>query len=128
MQLSLTDCVQFLGEVEDVPALCSTAHILVHPSRSEGMSNTILEGMAEGLPVVACDVGGNGEIIEHEVTGLLVPADDPPALAAQIRCLLNDVSLRERLGTAALEVVRTRFNAETVALQYEAVYTSLLNP
>ncbi|MEP7294390.1 MAG: glycosyltransferase [Chloroflexota bacterium] len=127
-ELNLSECVHFCGEVADVPALCAGAHLLVHPSRSEGLSNTILEGMAEGLPVIACAVGGNSEIIDHERSGLLVPPDDPPALAQQIRRLLDDAALRQRLGNAALEDVRTRCNQETVVRQYEAVYNALLNP
>jgi glycosyltransferase involved in cell wall biosynthesis len=125
-ELRLTDCVTFLGEVDDVPALLSRAHILVHPSRNEGLSNTVLEGMAEGLPVIASSVGGTPEVIEHDVTGILVPPDDPAALAGQIRRLVEDPSLRARLGTAGLQVVRDRFGADTVVRQYEAIYTSLL--
>ncbi len=125
-ELDLSDCVQFLGQVADVPALFSTVQMVIHPSRNEGLSNTILEAMAEGLPVVACPVGDNPEIIEHDITGLLVPVDNVEALAAQIRRLLDDPDLRARLGAAALALVRERFNHDTVARQYEAIYNALL--
>ncbi|HRE46497.1 MAG TPA: glycosyltransferase [Aggregatilineales bacterium] len=117
--------VTFLGEIDTVPDLLQSAHILVHPSRAEGLSNTILEGMAAGLPVVTTTAVG-GEIIDHERTGLLVPPDDPAALAAALRRLIGDAHLRERLGQAARAEIAARFAPDEVANQVEAIYTSLL--
>ena len=104
-RLAIADRVTFLGEVPDVPGLLATAHLCAHPATSEGLSNTILEAMAEGLPVVACPVGATTEIIEDGRNGLLVPGRSPEALASAMRRLLADSELRGRLGSAALETV-----------------------
>lgn len=125
-QLGLKQRVTFLGGVEDVPALLAEAHLLVHPSRSEGLSNTILEAMAEGLPVVATSVGGTPEIIEDGRNGLLVPPNSPKALTEAIRRLLDDPGLRARLGAAALASVREQCSPAAVTAQYERIYYSLL--
>jgi glycosyltransferase involved in cell wall biosynthesis len=118
--------VKFLGEVDDVPALLSSAHVLAHPSRSEGLSNTVLEAMGEGVPVVACPVGATAEIVEDGTSGILVPAGSAEDLAAALRRLLTDAELRGRLGKAARESVR-RFCDENVVLdQYEEVLRGLL--
>jgi glycosyltransferase involved in cell wall biosynthesis len=124
-ELNLTDRVQFLGEVDDVWSLLDSAHILVHPSRSEGLCNTILEGMADGLPIVGTWETAS-EIVENEREGLLVPAGSPDALAEAIGRLLGDPPLRERLGKAALERVQREFNADAITQQYERAYHSLL--
>lgn len=119
--------IKMLGPVDDVPALFATAHLAVHPSRSESLSNTILEAMAEGLPVVATDVGGTAEIVADGQNGLLVPPNEPSFLAAKIKELLESPSLREEYGSAALRVVSGRFDVGRVAAQYESLYRSLLH-
>ncbi len=125
--LGLKRRVSFLGGIDDVPALLATAHLLVHPSRSEGLSNTILEALAEGLPVVATAVGGTPELIADGRTGLLVAPDEPVQLAARIRQVLDDPSLGARLGRAGLELVRDRCTVERVATQHERIYRSVLS-
>ncbi len=117
--------VTFLGGIDDVPSLFSTAHILVHPSRSEGLSNTILDGMAEGLPVVATDVGGIPELISDGKTGMLVPPDRPGLLTAKIRQLLDSPSLRNQLGRAGFELVHERYTIDGITAQFERVYESV---
>ena len=69
-----------LGSRQDVPELLACCDMAVSPSRAEGFSNALLEYMAVGLPTVATEVGGNREIIQHQVNGLLVPPDHPDAL------------------------------------------------
>lgn len=118
--------VQFLGSVDDVPALMAAAHLLVHPSRSEGLSNTVLEAMGEGLPVVATPVGAIPEYVIDGRTGLLVPPGRADGLAAAISRLLTAPGLRAELGGAALRLVRERCDPSVVAGQYEAVYRELL--
>lgn len=125
--LGISERVKFLGGIEDVPALLSNAHLLVHPSRSEGLSNTILEGMAEGLPVVATNVGGTPELITDGKTGLLVPPDQPALLADRIRQLLVNPSLRARLGKAGLEQVRDRCSLASITAHYEHIYRSVVS-
>ena len=124
--LGIGDRVHLLGEVDDVPQCLQSAHIMVHPSRSEGMSNTILEGMAAGLPVVAAHTGGTPEIVQDRQTGLLVPPDDPLALAEALACLLDTPGLREQLGNAAHHWVATHCAPAVIAGQYADIYASLL--
>jgi glycosyltransferase involved in cell wall biosynthesis len=95
-------------------------------SESEGFSNAILEYMAVGLPVVATDVGGNREAIEHGVTGYVVGSRSPEEFAKAIVTLLTDDSLRSRMGAAGLERCRTLFNMATVARNYEHYYARLV--
>src|SRR5205807_1359941 len=83
-QLQLDRQVAFLGEVRDVAGLLATARLFVLPSLTEGISLTLLEAMACGLPVVATRVGGNPEVVQGGQTGLLVPSGDPAALAGAI--------------------------------------------
>lgn len=127
VNLKIDERVKFLGGIEDVPALFANAHLLVHSSRSEGLSNTILEGMAEGLPVVATSVGGTPELITDGKTGLLVPPDQPDLLAVKIKELLISPVLRSDLGKAGLELVRDRCSIDQVASQYEYIYESLVS-
>jgi glycosyltransferase involved in cell wall biosynthesis len=128
ISVGIDERVKFLGGIDDVPALYSTAHIAVHASHSEGLSNTILEAMAEGLPVVATNVGGTPEMISDGQTGLLVPPNDARSLAAKVKQLLDRPDLRAELGSAGLEVVRERFNVDRITTQYEHIYESVLSP
>jgi glycosyltransferase involved in cell wall biosynthesis len=125
-RLNLTDRVRFLGERDDIPQLLAAAHILAHPSKSEGLSNTILEGMAAGLPVVGTWEAAS-EILRDRHTGLLVPAGQAAPLADAIGRLLDDPALRDQLGKAALQFIRQYCNTELIVQQYEKVYYSLLN-
>ncbi len=124
--LGIGDRVQLLGEVDNVPQILENTHIMVHPSRSEGMSNTILEGMAAGLPVVAAHTGGTPEIVQDQQTGLLVPSDDPVALAGALARLLDTPGLPERLGRTARQWVATHCAPAVIAGQYADIYASLL--
>lgn len=123
--LGLSESVEFLGVVDDVPALMARGHLVAHPSRSEGLSNTVLEGMAERLPVVATRVGGLPEIVEHGRTGLLVEPGREDELAQALLALLADGWLRERLGAAALATVREKCSESVVLSQYETLYQDL---
>jgi glycosyltransferase involved in cell wall biosynthesis len=121
--------VRFAGPVQDVQKFLGTADIFVMPSRNEGFSNAIVEAMASGLPVVATDVGGNAEAVVHGVTGLIVPSDDPAALASALKDLVVDPDLRARMGSAARARVEETF-ADGVVLeklmrQYKAILPDL---
>ncbi len=118
--------VRFLGDVDNIDELLASAHMMVHPSKREGLSNTILEGMAARLPVIST-VECASEIIDDGRTGLLVHAGQPAALADAMQRLLDDPSQRGRLGEAAFRYVEQVCNAETITAQYENVYRSLLN-
>lgn len=88
----------FLGERNDATRLMQAADFLVLPSHFEGLSNSLLEAMAAGCPVVASAVGGNRELIQDDRTGLLFPADDAPALAVCLARVGGDCALRARLS------------------------------
>ena len=118
--------VVFAGFRRDVAVLLGTMDVFALPSLSEGMSHALLEAMALGKPVVATAVGGNGEVVEHGETGLLVPAGDPGALGQATLRLLADGALAERLGAAAQAAVRARFSAWRMVEEYFAIYDSLL--
>ncbi len=120
--LGVGDRINFLGEVRDVPALLARATIFVLPSRSEGIPLTALEAMACGLPVVATRVGGLPEVVEDEVTGLLVPPADPAALAGAITELQDNPERSDRMGRAGRQRALERFDVRRMVAQYEALY------
>jgi glycosyltransferase involved in cell wall biosynthesis len=94
-------------------------------SRSEGFPNAVVEGLAAGCPVVATPVGSVPEVIIERQTGLLVPVDQPDALAASVQELRRDAGLRERLCEAGPACVRSRYHQTVVIAQLEALYQSL---
>jgi len=99
--------------------------VLVLPSIGESLSNAILEAMAAGVPVIAARSGGNAELVRHRVTGLLVPPQQPQALARAVLALLDDSPTRIAMGDAARADARDRFSIRTCVEKYEAVYRSL---
>ena len=124
--LGLVNHVRFDGGVTNQRQHLAEADIFVLPSRSEGFSNAILEAMASSLPVVATDVGGNGEAVKDGITGFLVPPEDPDALAAAILRLLSDPSLAKAMGAAGRNVVAERFTTEAMMNQIAGAYGKLL--
>jgi L-malate glycosyltransferase len=125
-ELGMTGCVQFLGSLNNVPEFLRRLEIAVLCSRSEGLSNALLEYMAAGRAIVATAVGGNVELIEDGVHGLLVPPGDPVRLAAAIdRLLIND-ALAQSLGEAARRRVEQRFSLEVKGRELEDFYRGLL--
>lgn len=90
--------LELLGAREDAARLLAAADIVVCPSRSEGFPQVPLQAMAAGVPVVGTDVPGLREVVEPDVTGLLVPPEDPAALAAALETLLGDPARRRTLG------------------------------
>jgi glycosyltransferase involved in cell wall biosynthesis len=123
-QLQLTDHVVFHGEVSDVPSLLARARLFVLPSQSEGISLTLLEAMACGLPVVATQVGGNPEVVEANVTGLLVPAHDPESLAQAIGAIVADPARGRAMGVTGRQRVENNFDIRKMMTQYESLYVS----
>jgi glycosyltransferase involved in cell wall biosynthesis len=118
--------VELLGSRDDVLDLLAGADIFVLSSRSEGFPVSVLEAMAAGLPVVATDVGGVSEAVRHGETGLLVPANDPGALAEALDCLVQDPELRLRLGSAGRERVRQHFDVVPFRRAHLELYRRLL--
>jgi glycosyltransferase involved in cell wall biosynthesis len=120
--LNIADHVIFHGEVRDIPALLARASLFVLPSQSEGISLTLLEAMARGLPVVTTQVGGNPEVVEANITGLLVPAGDSSALGHAIGTILGDPARGRTMGLAGRRRVENCFDVRKMTAQYEALY------
>ncbi len=125
-RLGLGERVVFTGLRLDVPEVLSEIAVSVLPSLSEGLSNTLLESMAAGVPIVATHVGGNPEAVEQDVTGLLVPPRDPAALAHAICRLLEDPQLARRFGVAGQQRVSAHFSIEQMVSKTERLYVELL--
>jgi glycosyltransferase involved in cell wall biosynthesis len=121
-ELRLNDRVQFLGEVRDVAELLGQASMFVLPSQTEGISLTILEAMARGLPVLATNVGGNPEVVLNGQTGLLAPPHDPAALADGMLQLWGDAELGNRMGRAGRSRVEAHFDIRRMVADYETLY------
>ncbi len=124
--LGLGDRVALLGTVVDIPAFLAGLDVAVLCSLSEGSPNAIMEYMAAGLPTVATDVGGNGELVENEQTGLLVPPNSEEYLTAAIDRLLRDRPFAARLGATARQRAFELYSVETQARRYENFYHDLL--
>jgi sugar transferase (PEP-CTERM/EpsH1 system associated) len=114
------------GERADVAEIMRTLDVFVLPSLGEGISNTILEAMASGLPVVATHVGGNPELVEHDRTGKLVPAGDPAALTQALLGYVQDSGQLKAHGQAARAIIETRFSMEAMMANYLSVYDRVL--
>lgn len=124
--LGLEQHFHFLGGVEDLPAQLHTADIFTLPSRSEGFSNSLIEAMASGLPVVATTVGGNAEAIQQGVTGLLVAPDDPGGLAEALLGLLMAPADRLKMGQAGRQRVESEFTADAMVRRLARAYREIL--
>lgn len=122
--LGVESSVTFVGALEDVSPAYRAADIQVLPSLGEGLPYTLLEGMTAGLPIVATRVGGVPECVEHEVTGLLVPPSDSPALAAALSRLLADPGMRERMGSAGMRA-SSEFSVDLMATRVADIYREL---
>jgi glycosyltransferase involved in cell wall biosynthesis len=126
-QLGLNDRVIFAGERNDVPRVLQEIDISVLPSLNEGLSNSLLEAMAAGLPVVATRVGGNPEVVQHGKTGLLVPPRDPQALAEAITRILESPEMSRQFGRAGFDRVKDNFSLAATVRRTEDLYMSLLD-
>jgi sugar transferase (PEP-CTERM/EpsH1 system associated) len=122
----VADRVWFAGERADVPEIMRGLDCFVLPSLAEGVSNTILEAMATGLPVVATRVGGNLELIESGMTGTLVPPANSNALAQAILDYLGDRTMARRHAKAARRVVETRYSLDRMVADYANMYETAL--
>lgn len=124
--LGIADRVRLLGERHDVPVVLAALDLFVLPSIAEGSSNTILEAMASGLPIVATRVGGNPELVEDTVNGRLVPVRDAIALAAVMRAYLEDAHLRTLHGKASRQRAVEVFGLDRMVESYTGLYARLL--
>jgi glycosyltransferase involved in cell wall biosynthesis len=118
--------VTFLGLRKDIPLLLNLADLVVLPSRWEGLPIILLEAMAARRPVVATAVGGIPEVIEHGVSGWLVPPEDPLVLAEAIALLLESPDLCECLGDEAFRRVCAQYSAEVTIKKFVDIYFNVL--
>jgi glycosyltransferase involved in cell wall biosynthesis len=116
--------VCFVGPAEDPLPYYQAADVLVLPSRWEGLSNVLLEGMACGLAVVGTAISGNEAVIDDGVDGRLARPDDPESLARSVVELIRDPQERRRLGAAAREKVLARYRLEIIEERWAHLYES----
>jgi glycosyltransferase involved in cell wall biosynthesis len=114
-----------LGERHDVPDLLAAADIYLSASRSEGLSNAVMEAMAVGLPVVASAVGGTPELVRDGVTGYLFAPDDAAGAARRIGELILDVRLRHALGESARQRIAADYDTDTMLARLAGLYDSV---
>ena len=115
------------GERSDIPEVMRGLDCFVLPSLAEGISNTILEAMASGLPVIATDVGGNADLVSAGATGTLVPAADPEAMAREIVRLAMAPTQASQMGASGRTVIERKFSMEAMVAAYQGTYDKLLH-
>jgi len=119
--------ITWLGPRKDIAALLASAHIACQPSTyREGLPKSALEAMAAGLPLVATDIPGCREAVLHNITGLLVPPRNPQALAAALKTLIDNPTLRTQMGAAARQRAVTEFSDSIICEKTLLVYESLI--
>jgi glycosyltransferase involved in cell wall biosynthesis len=125
-RLGLTQEVTFTGYRSDIPRLLAACDVFTMPSYEEPFGMVYLEAMAMQKPVIALDNGGAREVVEHERSGLLSPPKDVDRLAANIRSLLVDDSLRRSMGAYGRRLLLERFTPQRLATEFELVYGRVL--
>jgi glycosyltransferase involved in cell wall biosynthesis len=124
--LGVHDAFRFLGCRTDIPDILASCDIAVLPSKAEGLPNAVLEYMAAGLPTIVSRVGGNPELIEDGVTGLLVAAQDSNALTDAILRLLRDKELARRIAANGRRTATQNFSFERLVREVDELYSDLL--
>jgi glycosyltransferase involved in cell wall biosynthesis len=124
--LNVQQNVVFLGRRPDVSSLLKMSNLFYLPSRSEGLSNALLEAMACGLPCVAADVGGNRELVHDSGNGYLVPPDDPALAADRILTLLLDPLRARQMGQSGRRIAESGFSVGAMVDRLTECYDGLL--
>ncbi len=123
---SLHRDVIMLGQRDDIPGLLNLSDCFVLSSRSEGLSCSIIEAMAAGLPVIATDVGGNCELVVNGENGYLVQPDHPGILSRRLQSIIDDAPGRKKFGEMSLRFAREKYSIETMIGKYADNYDSML--
>ena len=118
--------VKFTGQVNDALSYLQAADLFVLPSATEGLSNSLLEAMSIGLPVLATSVGGTPDVVTHGQNGYLIPPDDLPALTTGLLALLSDPALCAHLGAQGRSRIEENFSLDSIAARLSSLYQSLL--
>jgi glycosyltransferase involved in cell wall biosynthesis len=124
-KLQIKDRVRFLGSVRDIPGLHARTDFFILSSKKEACPVALLEAMSCGKACIATDIPAVKGIIEHGKNGLLVPPDDPMALAAAISRLSSSPELRASLGAAARKRIEERFSIEREVADHEDLYADI---
>jgi glycosyltransferase involved in cell wall biosynthesis len=125
IELGIDDSVRFLGWQEKVSDFLRITDIFVHPSLQEGLSNTLLEAMAFGLPVIGTRIGGTVDVVTDGQNGILVEPGDSNTLAQEVLRLMEDRRRAMSLGRAAFKTIESRYSVEKVFQRYIEIYDSL---
>lgn len=125
-KLGLAGKFMFLGRRSDIPEILASCDIAVLPSRAEGLPNAVLEYMAAGLPTIASRVGGNAELLQDGVTGLLVLAENADALADALLRLLRNPEQARQIGSEGQRFAVENFSFERLIREVDELYTELL--
>lgn len=125
-QLGIGSRTHFLGERHDINTVLAALDVVVSPSRTESLSNAILEAMAAGRPVVATRVGGNPELVRDHETGLLVAPEDEHALANALEIILASPHLAREWGQNARQVAKANYTLDYARERFEQLYIDLL--
>ena len=115
------------GERSDIPEIMRGLDCFVLPSLAEGISNTILEAMASGLPVIATDVGGNADLVAAGSSGRIVPAADSERMAVEIVRLATQPDTAQHMGHVGRELVEQKFSMNAMVAAYQGTYDKLLH-
>ncbi len=126
-EAGVADRLRFLGRREDALAFVAAADVFANPSDFEGLPVAVLEAMALERPVVATNVGGVAAIVQDNLTGILVPAKSPDALAAGVARLLNDRSTAAAYAAAGRKVVERDYSLEAMVRRFEGIYAEVLD-
>lgn len=114
--------IHFAGHVSDLASCYLKTSLFVLPSRSEGISNALLEAQSFGIPAIASDIPGNREVVTHERTGILIPVDNAEALSEAILKLIQDDELRKKMGKAARNRIIEKFSIASIVDRICEVY------
>jgi len=126
-ELGLSSNVVFAGFHEDIPEILRSVDVFCLPSLTEGFNRTLLEAMACGLPVVATSVGGNVELVQNSLPGLLVPPNNYSALASAIVDILKNRTKARKMGMEGRRIIEESFSIQTNARQIEALYEEIIS-
>ncbi|HJW27022.1 MAG TPA: glycosyltransferase family 4 protein [Rhodocyclaceae bacterium] len=125
-EVEVMESVLFLGHRDDVPDIMAAADVLLLTSESEGVPQAVSQGLGCGLPVVATRVGGVPELVQDGESGLLVPAEDPPAVARALHRLAGEPDLAARLGRKGREFALGQLSLEAMLDATERLYDQVL--
>jgi len=121
-KLGIAARVEWLGLIEDTQAFLRSLDIYVQPSFAEGLPNSVMEAMVEQLPVIATDIGGNNDLIDHETSGLLFPAGDSDALADCIFRMIDGSRERQEMAIKGRSFIEDRYDIKQVVNQLSELY------